>query len=123
MKKFKIFLFLLTMLSFEMANAQIGSYFDKFRPAKRWSAGIQVSPTTFHGDADDTKMGFSFGGHIKYSVSQSFALKFAGFSKSWPEYGVRPGVLLNTAVGHKMALVESTSLFLRAALQSELECL
>lgn len=78
MKKIKIALFFLTILSFEMANAQVGSYFDKFRPAKRWSAGIQVSPTTFHGDADDTKMGFSFGGHIKYSVSQSFALKLNG---------------------------------------------
>lgn len=78
MKKIKILLFFLTMLSMTVANAQIGSYFDKFRPAKKWSAGIQISPTTFHGDADDTKIGFSFGGHIKYSVSQSFALKLNG---------------------------------------------
>jgi outer membrane protein OmpA-like peptidoglycan-associated protein len=78
MKTIKIALFSLISLSFTIANAQVGSYFDKFRPAKKWSAGVQISPTTFHGDADDTKIGFAFGGHIKYSVSQSFALKLNG---------------------------------------------
>jgi outer membrane protein OmpA-like peptidoglycan-associated protein len=53
--------------------------------------GIQISPTAFQGDADDTKslvwgedwkknnkkrlLGIAYGGHLKYSVSQSFALK------------------------------------------------
>lgn len=58
-----------------IASAQIGNYFDKYRPAKKWSLGLQIGPTALQGDADDTKMGLAFGGHVKYSVSQSFALK------------------------------------------------
>lgn len=60
------------------AEAQIGSYFDKFRPAKRWSLGVQFGPTMLHGDADDTKLGMSAGAHVKYSVSQTFGIKING---------------------------------------------
>lgn len=71
----KIIFSLAALLVFNSAFSQIGSYFDKYRPAKKWSLGIQIGPTAFQGDADDTKLGIAFGGHVKYSVSQSFALK------------------------------------------------
>jgi outer membrane protein OmpA-like peptidoglycan-associated protein len=57
------------------ASAQIGNYFDKFSPAKKWSVGYQIGPTAFQGDAAEIKLGMASGGHVKYSVSHSFALK------------------------------------------------
>lgn len=69
-----IYILILSIFS-NVALAQIGNYFDKYRPAKKWSLGLQIGPTALQGDADDTKMGVAFGGHVKYSVSQSFALK------------------------------------------------
>lgn len=71
---------MLTMLSFVLSEAQggIGGYFSKFRPSKKWSVGLQISPTHLNGDADDAKIGLSGGAHIKYSVSQSFGLKLSG---------------------------------------------
>lgn len=58
--------------------SQVGDYFSKFRPANKWSAGIQLGGTQLTGDASDIKMGFAYGGHLKYSISQSFGLKFSG---------------------------------------------
>jgi outer membrane protein OmpA-like peptidoglycan-associated protein len=61
-----------------LSQAQIGSYFDKFRPAKKWSLGLQLSPTHTMSDADNIQLGFAYGLHVKYSVSQSFGLKIQG---------------------------------------------
>ncbi len=69
---------MLTMLSFMYSEAQVGSYFEKFRPSKKWSVGLQISPTHLNGDADDAKIGLSGGLHLKYSISQSFGLKLSG---------------------------------------------
>lgn len=60
------------------ASAQITNYFDKFRPAKRWSVGLQVSATHAMSDADNFVPAGAFGGHVKYSVSQTFGLKLNG---------------------------------------------
>ncbi len=69
-------IYLISFLSIATVSmGQIGGYFDKYRPAKKWSLGLQIGPTALQGDADDTKLGIAFGGHIKYSASQSFALK------------------------------------------------
>jgi hypothetical protein len=69
-------LFALILLS-EVSLAQ-PLYFEQFRPAKKWSLGVQLGPTTLNGDADDTKLGFALGLHGKYSISQSFGLKLSG---------------------------------------------
>lgn len=37
-----------------------------------------MSPTIYNSDADNFTPGFSFGGHAKYSISQSFGLKLSG---------------------------------------------
>ncbi len=78
MKSFKITLVIAAMSFSHLASAQIGNYFDKFRPAKRWSLGLQISPTHTMSDADDYRVGMAFGGHVKYSVSQTFGLKVNG---------------------------------------------
>lgn len=75
MNKFKTTLLLLTACCAQISSAQITNYFEKFRPAKRWSLGIQISPTHAMSDADNFVPGIAFGGHVKYSVSQTFALK------------------------------------------------
>jgi outer membrane protein OmpA-like peptidoglycan-associated protein len=75
MKLFKTALILVAMCGSHFADAQVTNYFEKFRPAKRWSVGIQVSPTHAMSDADNFVPGIAFGGHVKYSVSQSFGLK------------------------------------------------
>jgi outer membrane protein OmpA-like peptidoglycan-associated protein len=76
--KNKLLLLITSVLITGAAQAQIGSYFDKFQPAKRWSLGLQLSPTALHGDADDTKIGLAYGAHVKYSVSQTFGIKLNG---------------------------------------------
>ena len=83
MKQFKIILVSFAMFCFLGVNAQedqsnVGSYFSKFRPAKKWSVGLQLSPTALSGDASDRMIGLSGGAHIKYSISQSFGLKMSG---------------------------------------------
>jgi len=83
MKQFKFILVSLALLCFLGANAQedqssVGSYFSKFSPAKKWSVGLQVSPTVLSGDASDRAIGLAGGAHVKYSVSQSFGLKMSG---------------------------------------------
>jgi OOP family OmpA-OmpF porin len=83
MTQFKFILVSLAMFCFLGASAQedqsnVGSYFSKFRPAKKWSVGLQLSPTGLSGDASDIAIGLSGGAHIKYSVSQSFGLKMSG---------------------------------------------
>lgn len=77
MKHLKIIMVFVSVVCFTFAEAQ-NSYFSKFRPAKKWSVGLQLSPTLFNGDADDSKMGLSGGAHVKYSISQSFGLKLNG---------------------------------------------
>ncbi len=66
------------MMTYVASEAQVGGYFSKFRPSKKWSVGLQLSPTHANGDADDAKIGLSGGAHIKYSISQSFGLKLNG---------------------------------------------
>ena len=80
MKNLKLILVTLSLLSFMFTEAQQPgeSYFEKFRPGKKWSVGLQISPTHLNGDADDAKIGLSGGAHIKYSISQSFGLKLSG---------------------------------------------
>jgi len=78
MKQFKFILVLLTLVCFTAAEAQVGGYFSKFRPSKKWSVGLQISPTHMNSDADDSKIGLAGGAHIKYSISQSFGLKLSG---------------------------------------------
>lgn len=78
MKRFKIALLTAALFSSHVASAQITNYFEKFRPAKRWSVGLQISPTHTMSDADDFRPGLAFGAHVKYSVSQTFGLKLNG---------------------------------------------
>ena len=78
MKSFKITLLFAAMFASQIASAQITNYFEKFRPAKKWSVGLQISPTHSMGDADDYQPGLAFGAHVKYSVSQTFGIKVNG---------------------------------------------
>ncbi len=78
MKNLKLILVLLTTFGYLTSEAQVGGYFSKFRPSKKWSVGLQISPTHLNGDADDAMVGISGGLHVKYSVSQSFGLKLSG---------------------------------------------
>lgn len=75
MKNLKSILLLAFLCVNIVAEAQIGSYFDRFRPAKKWSAGVQLNATALHGDADDITVGLAYGVHVKYSIAQSFGLK------------------------------------------------
>jgi outer membrane protein OmpA-like peptidoglycan-associated protein len=78
MKLIRTTLVLAAVMIGHLAQAQITNYFEKFRPAKRWSVGLQVSPTHTMSDADDFRPGFAFGLHTKYSVSQTFGIKING---------------------------------------------
>lgn len=78
MKNLKFFLLGLTLLAFTGSQAQMGQYFSKYEPSKRWSVGLQLSPTALNGDADDIGIGMSGGLHVKYSFGQSFGLKLSG---------------------------------------------
>ncbi len=78
MKNLKFILLLMATFGFIASEAQVGSYFTKFRPSKKWSVGLQLSPTVSNGDADAYAPGFSGGLHVKYSVSQAFGLKLSG---------------------------------------------
>lgn len=50
------------------------SYFMD-RRAKKWTAGILGGTTMFYGDADKIQLGWAVGPYVKYSVSQTFALR------------------------------------------------
>jgi outer membrane protein OmpA-like peptidoglycan-associated protein len=82
MKSLKTTLLLIAMLGGHVAIGQsdftASNSFEKFRYAKRWSLGLQVSPTHTMSDADDFRPGLAFGAHVKYSVSQTFGLKLNG---------------------------------------------
>lgn len=78
MKNLKLAFAVLALICFTSSQAQVGGYFDKFRPAKQWSVGLGLGPTFYNGEADNLEPGFSFGGHVKYSISQSFGLKLSG---------------------------------------------
>jgi outer membrane protein OmpA-like peptidoglycan-associated protein len=78
MRRIKLLTTSILVLAFVSSQAQVGSYFTKFRPSKKWSVGLQLSPTALNGDADDIKISWSFGGHVKYSASQTFGLKLSG---------------------------------------------
>lgn len=75
MKKLIVLLLLISLSLTQNGFTQITSYFEKYQPAKRWSLGLQVSPTHAMSDADNFVPGLAFGGHVKYSVSQTFGLK------------------------------------------------
>jgi outer membrane protein OmpA-like peptidoglycan-associated protein len=78
MKHIKLLMTIALVSVYMISEAQVGSYFTKFRPSKKWSVGLQISPTGVNGDADDIKIAWAFGGHVKYSVSQTFGLKLSG---------------------------------------------
>ena len=78
MRNFRLLAVLLILFVFTASEAQVGSYFSKFRPSKKWSVGLQLAGTTLSGDADDMKLGLAYGLHAKYSLGQSFGLKLAG---------------------------------------------
>ena len=46
------------------------------RRAKKWMLGLNAGATAFHGDADKVVMGWMVGPSIKYSISQTFGLRF-----------------------------------------------
>lgn len=46
------------------------------RRAKKWMLGLNVGVTTFHGDADKKQLGWMIGPSLKYSISQTFGLRF-----------------------------------------------
>lgn len=77
MKNLKSILSLVLLCSTIAAQAQIGNYFDRFKDARKWSAGVQLSGTGMHGDADVLRMGFAGGVHVKYSIAQSFGLRLS----------------------------------------------
>lgn len=68
---------IITIIPIEL-KSQVGSYFTKYEPSRRWSLGFQISPTELNGDADNLKFGTSIGLHAKYSFGQSFAVKVSG---------------------------------------------
>jgi len=77
----KLFISLLLSYLFiftNLANAQIGTFFTKYVPSRRWSVGVQLSPTELQGDADNLQFAMSIGGNVKYSFGQSFAVKLSG---------------------------------------------
>ncbi len=76
MNKFP-FLSLLFITSFAFAQKQ-PTYYDAYQPVKRSSIGINLGPTVFHGDADQTKPGFFGGLFYKYSVSPAIGVKVSG---------------------------------------------
>lgn len=78
MRNYRLLVLLLTGIVITSAQAQVGSYFSKFRPSKKWSVGLQIAPTMLNGDADDYAFGLSYGLHAKYSIGQSFGLKISG---------------------------------------------
>ena len=78
MRNYRLLAVLFTAFIFTASQAQVGDYFSKFRPSKKWSVGLQVGPTLFNGDADDFQLGLSGGLHVKYSLGQSFGLKLSG---------------------------------------------
>lgn len=80
MKKFYKFLLLFCIFNLIPIGlkSQIGSFFSKYEPSRRWSVGFQISPTELNGDADNLQLGTSIGLHAKYSFGQTFALKVSG---------------------------------------------
>ncbi len=74
-KSFKALVLICILILPCFVEAQVGSFLTKYEPSRKWSIGFQLSPTEFQGDADNLKLGMSFGGHAKYSYGQSFALK------------------------------------------------
>lgn len=78
MRNYRLLVVLLAGLVVTSAQAQVGSYFSKFRPSKKWSVGLQIGPSMLNGDADDYAFGLSYGLHAKYSLGQSFGLKLSG---------------------------------------------
>lgn len=78
MRNYRLLVVLLAGMVMTSAQAQVGSYFSKFRPSKKWSVGLQIAPAMLNGDADDPAFGLSYGLHAKYSLGQSFGLKISG---------------------------------------------
>jgi hypothetical protein len=54
-------------------NMQAAYYQD--RRAKKWTLGLMAGGTLFHGDADKKQIGYNFAPFVKYSISQTFALR------------------------------------------------
>lgn len=61
-------------------SADSGQFFQNSwfqdRRAKKWMLGLNAGATTFFGDADKVKLGWIVGPSLKYSISQSFGLRF-----------------------------------------------
>ncbi|MCC6721950.1 MAG: OmpA family protein [Bacteroidia bacterium] len=78
-KNYKFLFFVSVIIIFPLESiSQIGSFFTKFEPSRRWSLGFQISPTETNGDADNIQFGTAIGLHAKYSFGQTFAVKFSG---------------------------------------------
>ncbi|MCO6494724.1 MAG: hypothetical protein J5I91_03455, partial [Bacteroidetes bacterium] len=54
-------------------HMQASGFLD--RRAKKWTIGLKGGITQFHGDADKSKLGWDAGLFLKYSISQTFALR------------------------------------------------
>jgi outer membrane protein OmpA-like peptidoglycan-associated protein len=78
MRKIRLTAVIMTAFMFSVSQAQVGDYFSKFRPSKKWSVGLQIAPTMMNGDADDYSVSLAGGVHAKYSFGQSFGLKLSG---------------------------------------------
>lgn len=50
------------------------AYFQD-RRAKKFTVGVLAGTSLFHGDADKKQLGFDFGPYVKWSISQTFALR------------------------------------------------
>ena len=50
------------------------SYFQD-RRAKKWTLGLLAGTSIFNGDADKKQLGWDFAPYVKYSISQTFALR------------------------------------------------
>ncbi len=61
-------------------SADSGQFFQNSwfqdRRAKKWMVGLNAGATTFFGDADKIRLGWVVGPSIKYSISQTFGLRF-----------------------------------------------
>ena len=60
-------------------NSDSGQYLSSAyfqdRRAKKWTAGLMAGTSLFYGDADKKQLGFDIAPFVKYSISQTLALR------------------------------------------------
>lgn len=74
----KIILIVLISISLSGMAQKQPAYYDAYQPVRRSSIQINLGPTIFHGDADQTKPGFFAGLGYKYSFSPALSLCMGG---------------------------------------------